>query len=145
MIESWEPGRVVAQGRFARWGRFVARNAATVIALVGALAIGLASQLPRLEVDGSDEAFLPEGDAVRIDFAPLLDELHDHLQEENVAMMADVIRAGVDDGTLRGVDPEKAALVLFVAGRALFRQPHVSYEDTLAVFFELTVYGLLPR
>jgi predicted RND superfamily exporter protein len=63
-----EADRAAAQGRFARWGRFVARNAAAMIGLTGVLAAGLVSQLPALQVDGSDEAFLPEGGAVRRSF-----------------------------------------------------------------------------
>src|SRR6266481_162550 len=40
-------------------------------------------------------------------FAPLLEELHEQLVHENVAMIADVIRDGILEGTLREVDPER--------------------------------------
>ncbi len=50
---------------FERWGRFAARHAKPLIALLGLLALGLASQLPALRVDASDEAFLAEDDPVR--------------------------------------------------------------------------------
>jgi hypothetical protein len=71
-------------------------------------------------------------------FAPLLDELHDKLLEENVAMMAQVIRRGVEDGSLRPIDPEKAALIIFVAGWTLFGQQRVSYAEILPVLAEIT-------
>lgn len=78
-------------------------------------------------------------------FAPLLDELHDKLLEENVAMMAEVVRRGVEDGSLRPVDPEKTAFILFVAGRELFGQQFVPYAEILPLFAEMTWEGLLPR
>jgi AcrR family transcriptional regulator len=78
-------------------------------------------------------------------FAPLLDELHDKLLEENVAMMAEVIRQGVEDGSLRPVDPEKAAFILFVVGQTLFGQQRVPYAEILPVFAEIAWQGLLPR
>jgi AcrR family transcriptional regulator len=78
-------------------------------------------------------------------FAPLLDELHDKLLEENVAMMAEVIRRDVEAGSLRPVDPEKTAFILFIAGEALFDQRHVPYAEILPLFAELTREGLLPR
>jgi AcrR family transcriptional regulator len=78
-------------------------------------------------------------------FAPLLDELYDKLLEENVAMMAEVIRRGVEEGSLRAVDPEKTAFVLFVAGRELFGQQHVPYAEILPLFAEIAWEGLLPR
>ncbi len=77
--------------------------------------------------------------------APLLDELHDKLLQENVAMMAEVVRRGVEDGSLRPVDPEKTAFILFVAGEALFDQRHLPYAEILPLFTELTREGLLPR
>jgi AcrR family transcriptional regulator len=76
-------------------------------------------------------------------FAPLLDELLDKLLEQNVAMMAEVIRGGIEAGALRPVDPEKAAFILFVAGNALFGQQRVAYADVLPVFAEIAVKGLL--
>jgi TetR/AcrR family fatty acid metabolism transcriptional regulator len=78
-------------------------------------------------------------------FAPLIDELHDKLLEENVAMLAEVIRRGVEEGSLRPVDPEKAAFVLFVAGQALFGQQRVAYAESLPLFAEIAWEGLLPR
>ena len=81
-------------------------------------------------------------------FAPLLDELHARLVKENVAMMADVIRDGIREGTLRDVDPERAAFILFVGGDALNQLHHEAYypyEDVLPLYAEITMQGLLPR
>jgi predicted RND superfamily exporter protein len=53
------------QRAFERWGRFIARQARPLIGLMGLLALALASQLPALRIDASDEAFLAEDDPVR--------------------------------------------------------------------------------
>jgi predicted RND superfamily exporter protein len=53
---------------FVRWGHFVFRHARAVIAAVALLTAGLASQLPELVIDGSDEAFLHETDPVRVTY-----------------------------------------------------------------------------
>jgi len=76
---------------------------------------------------------------------PLLEELHAQVLETNVAMMAEVIQEGVSDGSLRPVDPDHAAFVLFVAGRALFEQHERGYADVLPVLVALTTDGLRRR
>jgi predicted RND superfamily exporter protein len=53
---------------FERWGRFVFRHAGAAIAATALLVAGLASQLPKLVVDGSDEAFLHETDPARVTY-----------------------------------------------------------------------------
>src|SRR5213594_3896674 len=81
-------------------------------------------------------------------FAPLLDELHERLVMQNVAMMADVIRDGIREGTLRDVDPERAAFILFVGGDALnqvHNQRYYPYETVLPLYADITMQGLLPR
>jgi len=81
-------------------------------------------------------------------FAPLLDELHERLVKQNVAMMADVIRDGIREGTLRDVDPERAAFILFVGGDALNQLHNQTYypdEDVLPLYADITMQGLLPR
>jgi AcrR family transcriptional regulator len=81
-------------------------------------------------------------------FAPLLDELHAELLRANVAMMADVIRDGIREGTIRDIDPDRAAYVLFLAGHILSDESHQRfqpYDDVLPVFADLTMNGLLPR
>jgi uncharacterized membrane protein YdfJ with MMPL/SSD domain len=51
---------------FERWGRFVYRHARAALAMTLLCAAGLASQLPKLEVEASDEAFLHDDDPVRV-------------------------------------------------------------------------------
>ncbi|MBW2402148.1 MAG: MMPL family transporter [Deltaproteobacteria bacterium] len=55
-----------AEIAFEAWGHSVARRAWLTIALCGALSLALASQLPRLTVDTSEQSFLHETDPVRI-------------------------------------------------------------------------------
>jgi AcrR family transcriptional regulator len=78
-------------------------------------------------------------------FAPLLDELYAIVMRDNVAMMAEVIREGVADGSLAEIDPEKAAYVLFVAGRALVTLDDYPYDEVLPVLMGIVSEGLLPR
>ncbi|HJQ84464.1 MAG TPA: TetR family transcriptional regulator [Candidatus Binatia bacterium] len=78
-------------------------------------------------------------------FAPLLEELHDELLRRNVAMMADVIREGIREGSLRDVDPERAAFVLFLGGDVLTTQTHYRYEDILPLYGDIVMHGLVPR
>ena len=81
-------------------------------------------------------------------FAPLIDELHEQLVKQNVAMMADVIRDGIREGTLRDVDPQCAAFILFVGGDALnqvHNQRYYPYETVLPLYADITMQGLLPR
>ena len=79
-------------------------------------------------------------------FAPLLEDLHEHVLSENVAMMAKVIRDGIAEGSIAPIDADKAAYILWITGDALFRHD-VSrpYEDVLPVLNELMLNGLLPR
>ena len=78
-------------------------------------------------------------------FAPLLEELHEHLITQNVAMIADVIRDGIREGALRDVDPECAAFILFTGGDVLSRQTHYPYKEILPLYSEIVMHGLLPR
>ena len=75
----------------------------------------------------------------------LLDQIGEELLEQNVSMMAAVIREGVEAGTMRAVDPEKAAFILFVVGQTLFSQEHHPYEDLMPLLAEIVLEGLLPR
>lgn len=54
------------QAGFERWGRFVYRRARLALAMTLLLVAALATQLPHLEVEASDEAFLHESDPVRV-------------------------------------------------------------------------------
>jgi AcrR family transcriptional regulator len=78
-------------------------------------------------------------------FAPLLEELHEQLTTQNVAMMADVIRDGIRDGTFRDVDPERVAYILFVGGDTLSNQTRYPYQEVLPLYSEIVMQGLLPR
>lgn len=78
-------------------------------------------------------------------FAPLLEELHEHLLTENVAMIADVIRDGIREGSLREVDPERAAFVLFMAGDVLSNQRYHPWAELLPVYGDIILRGLVPR
>src|SRR6266850_1474816 len=76
-------------------------------------------------------------------FAPLLEELHEQLIAENVAMIADVIRDGIREGDFRDVDPERAAFVLFTGGDVLSRQTHYPYQEILPIYSDIVMNGLL--
>jgi AcrR family transcriptional regulator len=78
-------------------------------------------------------------------FAPLLERVYDDLRRQNVAMMADVIRDGIREGSFRDIDPERAAYVLFMTGGMLSLQQHYPYEELMPVFEEIVYQGLLPR
>ena len=79
-------------------------------------------------------------------FAPLLEDLHEHVLSKNVAMMASVIRDGIKEGSIGPVDADKAAYILWITGDALFRHDVTRpYEDVLPVLSELMMNGLLPR
>ncbi len=78
-------------------------------------------------------------------FAPLLEELHEELVRENVAMIASVIREGIRAGTFRDVDPERAAFILFSGGDVLSNQGHYPYDEVLPLYSEIVMNGLLPR
>ena len=75
----------------------------------------------------------------------MLEELHEQLVRENVAMIADVIRDGIREGTFRDVDPERAAFILFTGGDALSSQTHYPYQEILPLYSEIVMHGLLPR
>jgi AcrR family transcriptional regulator len=81
-------------------------------------------------------------------FAPLLEELHEKLLKENVAMIADVIRDGIREGTLREVDPDRAAYILFVGGDTLNNQQnqvYYAYREVLPIYVDILMNGLLAR
>ena len=63
------------------------------------------------------------------------------LVTENVAMIADVIRDGIREGTLREVDPERTAFVLFTGGDALSSQSHYPYQEVLPLYGEIVMHG----
>ncbi len=77
---------------------------------------------------------------------PLLQALQQNLLESMVGPLADVLAEGMKQGEFRELDPTRTARVLFLCGRALFRQGSDDYPELLALFSELTEQGLrLPR
>jgi AcrR family transcriptional regulator len=80
-----------------------------------------------------------------IAFAPLIEEMRQGVLEQTVGLMADVIRDGIAEGTIREVDPEKTAFILFVAGNTLFNEPGADYQELLPLYAEIVRHGLLPR
>jgi AcrR family transcriptional regulator len=77
--------------------------------------------------------------------APLLEPLHRADVDQNVAMIADVIRDGIREGTFQAIDAEKAAFVLFTSGEAVYRQALHPYREIQPVLSQLTLRGLLQR
>src|SRR5881628_2095419 len=73
------------------------------------------------------------------------EEIFRAVMRENVTMIADVIRDGIREGTLREVDPERAAFVLFTGGDALSSQSHYPYQEVLPLYGEIVMRGLVPR
>ncbi len=78
-------------------------------------------------------------------FAPLIEQLYEDMQRRNVAMIADVIRDGIREGTFGDIDPERAAYVLFLSGGMLSLQQHIPYAELMPVFEQIVYQGLLPR
>jgi AcrR family transcriptional regulator len=81
-------------------------------------------------------------------FAPLIEELHDRLLKANVAMIAQTIREGIREGTIRDIDPERAAYVLFMTGDTLTQQrnqQYYPYGEVFPVFGDILLNGLTPR
>jgi AcrR family transcriptional regulator len=78
-------------------------------------------------------------------FAPLLERVYEDVQRRNVAMIADVVRDGIREGTFCDVDPEHAAYVLFVAGSMLSVQQSYPYAELMPTFETIVYQGLLKR
>src|SRR5262245_61940256 len=78
-------------------------------------------------------------------FAPLLERVYEDVQHRNVAMIADVVRDGIREGTFCDVDPERAAYVLFVAGSMLSVQQSHPYAELMPTFETIVYQGLLKR
>jgi AcrR family transcriptional regulator len=78
-------------------------------------------------------------------YAPLEEQLYDDFVRANVAMIAEVVRDGVAEGTFRPVDPERAAFILFSAGNVLSMQGYHPYAELLPLFEDIVYEGLLAR
>jgi|ERR1051326_6478364 AcrR family transcriptional regulator len=135
--------RAVMRDGLARWlttARRVLREPGTAVerlARLGQASLEFSRDDPLLH-----SVYRRDGEII---FAPLLEELHEELVRENVAMMAGVIRAGIRDGTFRAVDPERAAFILFSGGDALSNQSRYPYDEVLPLYSEIVMNGLVPR
>ena len=78
-------------------------------------------------------------------FAPLIEELHEQLLRDNVALIADVIRDGIREGTFRAVDPERTAFILFMTGDVLSNQSRYPYAEVLPLHGDIVMRGLLSE
>jgi AcrR family transcriptional regulator len=130
--------RAVAADLNARWiarGREVMAGPGTAIERLTRL--GLASVAFNAENPLITSVYRRDHEIV---FAPLLDELNQTLLEQNVAMIADVLRDGIREGSVRPVDPDAAAFVIYISGGSLslFR----SYEQMMPVFQSIIFDGL---
>ena len=74
--------------------------------------------------------------------APLLDDIRRDLIRENVTLMAEVIRDAVAEGSMRPVDPERAAFIVFMAGQTLFTQEYRPYQEVLPLYVDIVLHGL---
>ncbi len=78
----------------------------------------------------------------RLIHPPLLEDIHTRLAKQSISLMAKVIREGIKEGSIRTVNAEKVAAVLFAAGHALFNQSNYSYEDLAVVLMDIAIHGL---
>jgi AcrR family transcriptional regulator len=135
--------RAVVEDLYARWlsrAREVLAGPGTAIERITRL--GLASVAFNTENPLIASVYRRDHEIV---FAPLLDELHQTLLEQNVAMIADVLRDGIREGSVRAIDADAAAFVLYISGGSLSQQPLRSYEQIMPVFQSIIFDGLAPR
>ena len=78
-------------------------------------------------------------------FAPIIEEVRKDVLDLTVGMMADVIRDGIKDGSIRELDPERAAYVMFIGGQTLFNETDYDYADVLPLYADMIQNGMLPR
>jgi AcrR family transcriptional regulator len=72
----------------------------------------------------------------------LLEALQQELMESTVNPMAEVISQGIAQREFRELDPKQTARVLFLCGRALFREGGPEYPELVGAFGDLIVSGL---
>lgn len=77
--------------------------------------------------------------------APMLESVHRELAAQSVSAMAELIRDGIAEGSIRKVDADQTAAVLFAAGHALFNATEHSYEELSAVLTDIAMRGLDAR
>lgn len=96
------------------------------------VAFNAESALFRAVIDGDADMVAP----------PLREPTARKVREGTVSMMADVLRAGIDEGSLRPIDPDATALVLYVAGQALFNEPGRGYQALATTWMDLVSNGI---
>ena len=73
---------------------------------------------------------------------PLLEDIHTRLAKQSISLLAEVIQQGIDEGSIRPVDAEKTAAVLFAAGHGLFNQSDFAYDELAQVLADVAIRGL---
>jgi AcrR family transcriptional regulator len=74
--------------------------------------------------------------------APLLDDLHAWVSKQNLALVSEIISDGVGEGTLRDLDPDKAAYILFLLGRSTFDQRVYPYSELVPTMIDIMLNGI---
>jgi AcrR family transcriptional regulator len=77
--------------------------------------------------------------------APLIDRIYQRLVQQLVAVMAQAVRDGIRERSFRKIDPEQAAFILLIAGRALMNQKTHPYDQIQSVFGDMVLNGLRAR
>jgi len=101
--------------------------------------------LGQASVGFSQESNIHRGILSRDDqaiFGPLLDAFYMRLCRATIERIAQILREGIDEGTIRSVDVDKTAVLLFVGGNALMDQQLLPYEEVLPLYEELVLKGL---
>ncbi len=78
-------------------------------------------------------------------FAPLLDEMFEELMQQNVALMTEVVREGIREGTFRALEPERTAFILLMSGHVLSQQTRYPWGEMLPLYEDIIYAGLHPR
>ena len=74
--------------------------------------------------------------------APLLDDLHAWVSKQNLVLVSEIIRDGVAEGTLRELDPDKTAYILFLLGRSTFDQRDYPYSELVPTMIDIMLNGI---
>jgi AcrR family transcriptional regulator len=74
--------------------------------------------------------------------APLLDDLHAWISKQNLAIVSEIISDGVEEGTLRDLDPDKAAYILFLLGHSTFDQHDYPYSELVPTMIDIMLNGI---
>jgi len=74
--------------------------------------------------------------------APLLDDLHAWVSKQNLALVSEIIRDGIAEGSLRELDPDKAAYILFLLGHSTFDQRDYAYSELVPTMIDIMLNGI---